>query len=85
MAPCLDDGKPIPSFWANDRHPSLSCPGISRHLEVRCHHGWKEGPWILAVFWKMEVEVVEGMLEVWRVLNDGTKSACDWCGEMRKP
>ena len=39
----------------------------------------------MAVFWKMEVEVVEGMLEVWRVLNDGTKSACDWCGEMRKP
>ena len=43
IAPCLDDGKPIPSFWANDRHPSLSCPGISRHLEVRCHHGVEGG------------------------------------------
>ena len=77
----LDDGRPIPPFWASGRRPSPNCPGTSRRLEVRCHPVWKEGPLILAVFWKMEVGVVE---RTWKVWNDGTMSDRDWHGGMRK-
>ena len=42
------------------------------------------GPLILAVFWKMEVEVVEKAWKVWKVLNGGTMNDRAWHGGMRK-
>ena len=35
----------------------------------------------MAVFWRMEVEVVE---EVWKAWNDGMRSERDWSGGKRK-
>ena len=39
------------------------------------------GPWILAVSWRMEVEVVEKVLNVW---NDGRMSGRDCHGGKKR-
>ena len=80
---------PIPPSGPSDCRPSPNCPGTSHLLEVPCHREWTQGPWILAVFWMLEVVASIWMAlkawKVWKVWIDEKRSGCDLCVEMRKP